>query len=119
MWLPEATGPEPHGGESHHGIEGVPYCCGLFWLESYTLQTVSFKSSLVHSPSFSPPIHSFSIYPLHNHNSSTMGDHATINDPSTTDAAFAEKGKAKAQEPELSMDEDSESESENGDEMVC
>jgi hypothetical protein len=48
-----------------------------------------------------------------------MGDHATINDPSTTDAAFAEKGKAKAQEPELSMDEDSESESENGDEMVC
>jgi hypothetical protein len=48
-----------------------------------------------------------------------MGDHATINDPSATDAAFAEKGKAKAQEPELSMDEDSESESENGDEMVC
>jgi hypothetical protein len=48
-----------------------------------------------------------------------MGDHATINDPSATGAAFAEKGKAKAQEPELSMDEDTESESENGDEMVC
>lgn len=50
-----------------------------------------------------------------------MGDHATTNDPSATDAAFAEKGKGKAQaqEPELSMDEDSESESENGDEMVC
>jgi hypothetical protein len=47
-----------------------------------------------------------------------MGDHATINDPSTTDAAFAEKGKGKAQNPELSMDEDTESESENGDEMV-
>lgn len=47
-----------------------------------------------------------------------MGDHATTNDPSTTDAAFAEKGKGKAQDPELSMEEDSSSESENGDEMV-
>lgn len=47
-----------------------------------------------------------------------MGDHATTNNPSTTEAAFAEKGKSKAQEPELSMGEDSSDESENGDEMV-
>lgn len=47
-----------------------------------------------------------------------MGDHATTNNPSTTEAAFAEKGKGKAQEPELSMEEDSSDESENGDEMV-
>lgn len=50
-----------------------------------------------------------------------MGDHATINDASATDAAFADKGKGKgkAQDPELSMEEDSDSESDNGDEMVC
>lgn len=47
-----------------------------------------------------------------------MGDHATTNNSSTTEAAFAEKGKGKAQDPELSMEEDSSDESENGDEMV-
>ena len=47
-----------------------------------------------------------------------MGDHATINDPSATEATFTDKGKGKAQDPELSMEEDSDSESENGDEMV-
>lgn len=48
-----------------------------------------------------------------------MGDHATINNPSATEATFAEKGKGKAQDPELSMEEDTDSESDNGDEMVC
>ncbi|KAJ5169073.1 Histone H2A.Z-specific chaperone chz1 [Penicillium canariense] len=47
-----------------------------------------------------------------------MGDHATINNPSATDAAFAEKGKGKAQDPEISMEEDSSSESENENEMA-
>lgn len=47
-----------------------------------------------------------------------MGDHATINDPSATEATFADKGKGKAKDPEMSMEEDSDSESENGDEMV-